>query len=97
MIVRIGNHTFDDVLFDRERDVLYMHKGKPIPASETIATPEGHAVMLDESGEIIGITVVNAHWLAEHEGRIVVTIPDSVRSSGPLETSASHLADVLAA
>lgn len=39
MIVRIGSHTFDDVLFDRERDVLYMHKGKPIPASETVATP----------------------------------------------------------
>lgn len=55
MIVRIGDHIFDDVLFDRERDVLYMHKGKPIPAAETIATREGHAVMLDESGEIIDI------------------------------------------
>ena len=53
--------------------------------------------MLDESGEIIGITVVNAHWLAEHDGRIVVTIPDSIRCSGPLETSASHLAEALAA
>ena len=39
MIIRIGSHTFDDVLFDRERDVLYMHKGKPTPASETVATP----------------------------------------------------------
>ena len=97
MIIRIGSHTFDDVLFDRERDVLYMHKGKPTPASETVATPEGHAVMLDESGEVIGITIVNAQWLAEHDGRIVVTIPDSVRASGPLETSASQLAEALAA
>lgn len=53
--------------------------------------------MSDEIGEIIGITIVNAQWLAEHDGRIVVTIPDSVRASGPLETPASQLAEALAA
>jgi uncharacterized protein YuzE len=97
MIVRIGSHTFDDVLFDAERDVLYMHKGKPAPAHETIPSPEGHAVMFDELGEIIGITVVNARWLAERDSRIMVTIPDMAPQPGCLETSAEDLAPALAA
>jgi uncharacterized protein YuzE len=97
MIVRVGNHEFDDVFFDSERDVLYMHKGKPIPARETIPTSEGHAVMFDGRGEIIGITVVNARWLAERDGRITVTIPETASRPGRLETSASDLAPALAA
>lgn len=97
MIVRIGNHKFDDVLFDAERDVLYMHKGKPVPARETVPTPEGHAVMLDENGDIIGITVVNARWLAERDGRITVTVPNTTSASGRLETSAKDLAPALVA
>lgn len=97
MIVRIGNHIFNDVLFDRERDVLYMHKGKPIPASETIATPEGHAVMLDECGEIIGITIVNAQWLAERDGQITITVPETASAPGSLATSARDLAPAFAA
>ena len=47
----MGDHEFDDVVYDGVGDVLYMHKGKPTTADETIATPEGHAVMLDEAGE----------------------------------------------
>jgi len=97
MIVRIGSHTFDDVLFDAERDVLYMHKGKPAPAHETIPSPEGHAVMFDELGEIIGITVVNARWLAERDGRITVTVPETARDPGRIEGSAEDLAAALAA
>jgi uncharacterized protein YuzE len=97
MIVRIGNHEFDDVLFDAERDVLYMHKGTPVPARETVPTPEGHAVMLDENGDIIGITVVNARWLAERDGQITVTIPESTHAAERLETSAKDLAPALAA
>lgn len=61
------------------------------------AQAEGHAIRFDEAGEIIGITVVGARWLAEQDGRIVITNPGSVHSAGPLETSASHLAEALAA
>jgi len=96
MTVRIGSHAFDDVFFDRERDVLYMHKGRPTPAATTIPTPEGHAVMLDGSGAIIGITIVNARWLAERDGQIVITVPETA-SSGPLATSAKDLAPAFAA
>lgn len=91
MIVRMGNHEFDDVVYDAVGDVLYMHKGKPVPAAKTLASPEGHAVMLNSAGEIIGITVVNAKWLAERDGQITVSIPER------LETSASALAPALAA
>jgi uncharacterized protein YuzE len=97
MIVRMGSHEFDDVVYDAERDVLYMHDGPPVPASETLPTQEGHAVMLDGQGEIIGITVVNAKWLADRDGRITVSIPQSASSPERLETSASDLAPALVA
>ncbi len=90
MTIRMGSHEFDDVVYDAVGDVLYMHKGKPAPAAETLASPEGHAVMLDKAGEIIGITIVNAKWLAERDGHIMVSIPER------LETSASDLALALA-
>lgn len=90
MTIRMGSHEFDDVVYDAMGDVLYMHKGKPVPAARTLATPEGHAVMLDDAGEIIGITVVNAKWLAERDGQITISIPER------LETSAGDLAPALA-
>jgi len=97
MIIRMGDQLFDDVSYDTEGDVLYMSKGKPVPATKTVASPEGHAIRLDEVGEVIGITVIGARWLAEHDGRIIVTVPDSIDSAGRLEASASQLADTLAA
>jgi uncharacterized protein YuzE len=87
----MGSHEFDDVVYDAVGDVLYMHKGKPVPAAETLASPEGHAVMLDDAGEIISITIVNAKRLAERDGQITVSIPER------LETSAGDLAPALAA
>lgn len=97
MTICMGSHEFDDVAYDAVGDVLYMHKGQPAPAAKTLATPEGHAVMLDEVGKIIGITVVNAKWLAERDGRITVTIPEEAAVSDRLETSADDLAAALAA
>lgn len=91
MTVRMGSHRFDDVVYDAAGDVLYMHKGKPVPAAKTLASPEGHAVMLDDAGGVIGITIVNAKWLAERDGQITVSIPER------LETPASELASALAA
>jgi len=91
MIVRLGTHEFDDVLYDSDGDVLYLHKGKPVPAVETLASPEGHAIRLDGDGEIIGITIVNAKWLAERDGAITISVPEQI------ETSASELAPALVA
>ncbi len=97
MIVRLGSEEFDDVVYDAVGDVLYMHKGKPVAAGETFPSPEGHAVRLNDAGEIIGITVVNAKWLAERDGQITVTIPASASPPSRLETSAADLAPALVA
>jgi uncharacterized protein YuzE len=97
MIVHLGSEEFDNVVYDAERDVLYLSHGKPVSARETLASPEGHAIRLNNAGEIIGITVVNAKWLAERDGRITVSIPESHPALERLETSASDLAPVLAA
>jgi uncharacterized protein YuzE len=98
MIVRLGALEFDDVSYDADGDVLYLSDGKPVAAKETLASPEGHAIRLDDAGQIIGVTIVNAKWLAERDGQITVTIPAET-SSPPerLETSADDLAAVLAA
>lgn len=97
MSVRMGSHEFDSVVYDAERDVLYLRQGVPRPARETLASPEGHAIRLNESGEIIGITVVNAKWLAERDGQITVTIPESSHAPERLEALAKDLPLTLAA
>lgn len=97
MIVHLGDQEFDDVVYDARGDVLYLSRGKPVPAKETFASPEGHAIRLNDVGEIIGITVVNARWLAERDGRITVTMPEASTIPDRLETSADDLAAALAA
>lgn len=96
-MVRLGHHEFDDVSYDADVDVLYLSRGKPVAAKETLPSPEGHAIRLNDSGEIIGITIVNAKWLAERDGRITVSIPESHAGLESLETSAEDLAPALAA
>lgn len=97
MTIQMGSHEFDDVVYDAAGDVLYMHRGKPVAAAKTLASAEGHAVMLDDTGEIIGITVVNAKWLTERDGQITVTVPETTSPADRLETSAADLAPALAA
>lgn len=96
MIVRLGNHEFDHVVYDAEGDVLYLSRGEPAPAKMTLPSLEGHAVRLDATDAIIGITVVGAKWWTERDGRITVTIPDSTCIPERLETSAEELAPAFA-
>ena len=74
--------------YDHEADVLYLRLRDSAQVATTNATPEGHAVQLDESGQVIGMTLVNARWLTERDGRLVITIPNRV------ETTAAHFAGV---
>jgi len=89
MTIRIGRYEFDHVSYDSSGDVLYLHRGEPVPAADTFGTPEGHAVRFDADGDVIGITVVNAKWLVERDGQITITIPERI------ETSALDLAPAL--
>ena len=55
--------------------MLYLSAGDPQAAARTIATPEGHAVDYDDSGAVIGLVLVNAHFLLARAGAVPVTIP----------------------
>jgi uncharacterized protein YuzE len=72
--IRLGHLEFDHVVYDEKADVLYLSVGKPVEAARQEATPEGHVVRYDRDGNVIGITLVNAKWLVERDGKIDVTV-----------------------
>lgn len=87
-MTRIGKHEFDRERYDATGDVLYLGRGTDEEAASTFATPEGHAVRLNSAGEVIGMTIVNAKWLLDRDGKLVVTIPERIESSrADLETA----------
>jgi uncharacterized protein YuzE len=56
--------------------VLYLHVGDPASAVDYHATPEGHHTRYGPDGSLVGITIVNARWLLERDGKIVLTLPE---------------------
>jgi uncharacterized protein YuzE len=90
MVVTVGEIQFDNVRYDREGDVLYLHVGSPSSAVDFDGSPEGHHVRFDGEGRLVGITIVDARRLLEDEGRIVVTLQDR-------QLEVTDLSDVLAA
>jgi uncharacterized protein YuzE len=75
-MIHLGPHTFDHVVYDSDGDVLYMSIGEPRPATDSPPTPEGHIVRYDAHDEVIGVTIVNAKWLLERDGELLVTFPE---------------------
>ena len=69
--------------------MLYLGRSAAERCVVTDATPEGHAVQFDAAGELVGLTVVNARWLTERDGKLVITIPERI------EAPASELAPAL--
>ncbi len=89
--VHIGPLVFDHADYDPEGDVLYLHVGVPQEA-EGEETPEGHVLRYQPGTDrIVGLTVINARWLLERDGRLILTVPETV------EASAKDLAAALAA
>jgi uncharacterized protein YuzE len=89
--VKIGPLVFDHADYDSEGDVLYLHVGTPQDA-EGEETPEGHVLRFEPgTRHIVGLTVVNARWLLDRDGRLTITIPETV------EASADDLAAALTA
>jgi uncharacterized protein YuzE len=72
--LRLGHLEFDHVVYDEKADVLYLSVGEPAEAARQEASPEGHVVRYDGDGSVIGITLVNAKWLVERDGKIDVTV-----------------------
>ena len=73
MTVTIGHLTFDGASYDEQGDVLYLHVGERHAAADSEETPEGHVLRIDATGGII-----NARWLLERDGELIVTLPEQV-------------------
>lgn len=78
MTVQIGPLTFDHATYDQQGDVLYLHIGEPDAATDSEQTPEGHVLRFDAGGAIIGLTIINAKWLLERDGELIVTLPEQI-------------------
>lgn len=90
MTVKIAGIEFDNNVYDREADVLYLHVGDPASAVDFDGTPEGHHTRYGPDGSLVGLTIVNARWLLEQDGEIVLTLPEQ-------KVRATDLGDALAA
>jgi uncharacterized protein YuzE len=75
MSVTIDSIEFDQVIYDAEADVLYLHVGDPETAVDFDETPEGHAVRLDADGRVVGLTLLRPKHLLERDGELRVTLP----------------------
>jgi uncharacterized protein YuzE len=75
MTVTIGGIEYDNVLYDREVDVLYLWAGEPHRPASDDASPEGHYLQFGEDGSLIAITIVNARRILEREGKVTITLP----------------------
>lgn len=75
MTVRIGPHEFDHVTYDARGDVLYLSIGDPQAAADSLVTPEGHVIRYDAENRVIGITLINAKWLADQEDAFALSLP----------------------
>jgi hypothetical protein len=76
-------------IYDADGDVLYVHLGPP---QEGEKTPEGHVLRyVPGTQRIVGLTVINARYVLERDGRLIVTVPETV------EASAEELAPALQA
>jgi hypothetical protein len=61
--------------------VLYLHVGCPRGA-EGEETPEGHVLRFEPgTDQIVGLTLVNARWLLDRDGRLIVTVAEKVEAS----------------
>lgn len=76
MIVEADGVKFDSNTYDAEADVLYLHVGRPDGSVDWDESPEGVHTRWGPNGELVGLTIVNARWLLEQDGKIVVTLPD---------------------
>lgn len=88
MTIRIAHLEFDHVSYDSHGDVLYLSIGEPQEAHDALVTPEGHVVRSDASGDIIGITLINAKWLTERDGVLNVSLPITAEQLTPAFASA---------
>jgi uncharacterized protein YuzE len=90
--IKIGSLLFDYADYDADGDVLYLHVGAPEPG-EGEETPEGHVVRFAPGTQrIVGLTVINARHVLDRDGRLIVTVPETVEASADELAAALHAA-----
>lgn len=90
MKITVGGITFDHHHYDERGDVLYLNVGKPQSEASGVETPDGHGIHYDESGAVIGLTLLNVRWTLDRDGEITITWPEG-------HVAADSLAPVLTA
>lgn len=90
LTITVAVIAFDHVHYDERGDVLYLNVGEPRKAAKSLETPEGHAVHYDESGAVIGLTLLNVRFMLKREGELKLSLPEA-------HLSESELAPALAA
>lgn len=79
MNVSVGPYTFDNVSYDAEAGVLYLHMGDPSTAADCDESPEGHALRFNVEQNLVGVTIVGVKRLLEQDGKVTITVPKVVR------------------
>jgi uncharacterized protein YuzE len=77
--IKIDDLVFGRANYDADGDVLYLARGDTSQASDAALTPEGHGVRYDENGEVIGVAIINARRIIEHDGHLTITLPHAIR------------------
>jgi len=73
MTLRIGPHTFDRVVYDAASDVIYATAGGFESAGQE-RTPEDHYLLLDETGQLTGVTLMEPRACFERDGAVHLTL-----------------------
>ncbi|MCZ7588267.1 MAG: DUF2283 domain-containing protein [Gaiella sp.] len=75
MTVRLAGIEFDNNVYDADADVLYLHVGDPASARNREDSEEGDGLRYGPEGNLVGITIIDARWRLERDGKIVITMP----------------------
>jgi YD repeat-containing protein len=89
MSVTVAGIEFDHTHYDAGGDVLYLRVGPSREPVQTLETPEGHAVDYDESGNVIGMVLLNVRWSLENEAAITLTRPAERLDADQLQAALS--------
>jgi hypothetical protein len=73
-IARLGPYLFDRRDYDNAIDLLKLFRGDASGAREE-ESPEGHTLLLDDAGEVVGVVVRGYQDALFETGPIEVTVP----------------------
>lgn len=75
MSVKIAGIEFDNVEYDADADILYVHVGDPASASAWGESPEGDGLRYGSDGSLVGLTILNARLRLQEDGAVAITLP----------------------